>query len=400
MRAVFAGIERGLPPRRYVVAFLAFLAVVAAFERAFVWFVNWRVGEWLDPEFAQGFQSQGVYNIVLLIGLAGLAGWRAAAFNPALDGAYRTWLLTTPWTADKPLPMGSHHLRWQDAALVALAACGWTLPPETAPRVAVVMAFALPYSGYMAAALWATGQLWSVCGAAALSFALLLTIGRPEWQAAAVAAGLCVYCDWAFRRALRQFPWEDAQGWFNRDLRRDLPYHWPRLRDGGVVANEPVIPWRWAGALSVLGGWAAATIVELCTLSSAAQQRPEDFASGMWTALWVFCFLLSLGRWAGYVGDRSAPLGLWARLRLRRWIIAGHDYVYLAPLAVLAIGAALPWALFRLGASAPLTAFITVTGAMLIALGAPPTLAKWSLTGEYRTQIRRQGLRSEWVQAG
>jgi hypothetical protein len=400
MRALFAGIERGLPPRRYVVAFLAFLAVVVAFERAFVWFVNWRVGEWLDPELAQGFQPMGAYNIVLLMGLACLAIWRAAAFNPALDGPYRTWLMTTPWTADKPLPMGSVHLRWQDAVLVALVACAWTLPLDKAPRVVVLLAFALPYSISMASALGAAGQLWSVCGAAALSFALLLTIGRPTWQAAAVAVGLCVYCDWAFRRALRQFPWEDAERWFNRDLHPGLPYHWPRLRDGGVVANEFVIPWRWTGALSVLGGWGAATIAQLCTLGSIAQQRPEDFASGTWMALWVFCFLLSLGRWACYVGDRSAPLGLWARLRLGRWIIAGHDYVYLAPLATLAIGAVLPGALFRLGASAPLTAFITVAGAMLVALGAPPTLARWSLTGEYRTHIRRQGLRTEWVQTG
>ena len=73
MRSFFAGIERGLPPRRYVVAFLAFLAVVVACEGAFVWFVNWRVGEWLDPEFAQGFKPLGVYNLVLLMGLAGLA---------------------------------------------------------------------------------------------------------------------------------------------------------------------------------------------------------------------------------------------------------------------------------------------------------------------------------------
>jgi hypothetical protein len=400
MRSFFAGIERGLPPRRYVVTFLAILAVVVACEQALVWFVNWRVGEWLDPELAQGLQPLGAYNIVLLLGLAGLAAWRAAAFNPALDGPYRTWLLTTPWTADKPLPMGSMHLRWQDAALVALAAYAWTLPPEKAPRVAVVMAFAIPYSGYMTSALWGAGQLWSVCGAAALSFALLLTIGRPAWQAAAVAVGLCVYCDWAFRRALRQFPWEDAESWFNRNLHPGLPYHWPRLRDGGIVANEPVIPWRWTGALCVLGGWAAATIAQVCTLSAKAQESPDDLARGTWLALGAFCFIASIGRLACYVGDRPAPLGLWARLRLGRWIIPGHDYVYLAPLATLAIGAALPGALFRLGASAPLTAFITVAGAMLVALGAPPTLAKWSLTGEYRTQIRRQGLRTEWVQAG
>ena len=119
----------------------------------------------------------------------------------------------------------------------------------------------------------------------------------------------------------------------------------------------------------MLGGWAAATIAEVCTLSSTAQQHPEDFVSGTWMALWVFCFILSLGRWACYVGDRPSPLGLWARLRLGRWIIPGHDYVYLAPLAALAIGAAMPRALFGLGASAPLTAFITVTGAILMALG-------------------------------
>jgi hypothetical protein len=117
-------------------------------------------------------------------------------------------------------------------------------------------------------------------------------------------------------------------------------------------------------------------------------------------ALSAFCFFMALGRWACYVGDRSSPLGLWARLRLGRWVIPGHDYIYLAPLATLTIGAALPWALFGLDASASLTAFMTVASAMLVALGSPPTLAEWSLTGEYRMQIRRQGLQKEWIQVG
>ncbi|HEX6962095.1 MAG TPA: hypothetical protein VF175_09530, partial [Lacipirellula sp.] len=292
------------------------------------------------------------------------------------------------------------HLTWQDAALVGLVMWMWTLPVDMMPRVAVVLAFTLPYSGYMAVALWEIKQLWSLCGAAALGFALLLTTGGPAWQTVAVAAGLCVYCDWAFHRALRQFPWEGAQRWFHRDLLPDVPYYWPRLRDAGVVANEPVIPWRLTGALSVLGGLAAATVADLCMLSPKVQQDPEEFESLTWMVTAAVCFFLALGRCAFYATGHSSPLGLWARVRSGRWIIPRHDYVYLAPLATLAIGAALPWALFGLGVTAPLTAFVTVAGAMLIALGAPPTFAEWSLTGDYRLEVRRQGLRKEWVQAG
>jgi hypothetical protein len=78
----------------------------------------------------------------------------------------------------------------------------------------------------------------------------------------------------------------------------------------------------------------------------------------------------------------------------------GHDYVYLASLATLAAGVGLPRALHSMGASAPITAFVTVTGVLLIALGAPPTRAEWSLTGEYRTRIGRPGLRNDWVRTG
>lgn len=400
IRKLVEALERGLPPRRYVIGFFALLILVMAAERGLVAVMNWWVGEWLDPDMPAGFQRPGAYNMLLLMGLACVSMWRASAFNPALDSRYRTWLRSTPWTAGKPLPMGPVHLMWQDALLVGLVGLAWTMPPDVTPRVAIGLTFALPYSGCMAAALLAAGEMWSVCGAAALGFALLLTSGRPHWQSAAVAVGLCAYCDWAFRRALVRFPWDDAQSWLNRDAHLWISWHWPRLRDGGIVANEPVIPWRWAGALSVLTGWGAAVIAQLCMWSAETPRLPRDFESNTWLVLGLCSFFLATSRLACYVGDRASPLGLWARLRLGRWIIPGHDYVYLPSMAIVALAIALPGALFELGASAPLTAGLTATCAVLIALGAPPTLAHWSLTGEYRSRIRRQGVRKEWVKAG
>src|SRR5438046_2314432 len=50
---------------------------------------------------------------------AGLfAAFRLWRFHPACNTSYAWWLSLTPWTADKPLPMGPVQLVWQDALVL------------------------------------------------------------------------------------------------------------------------------------------------------------------------------------------------------------------------------------------------------------------------------------------
>jgi hypothetical protein len=397
MKKFVQTMTEGLPPRSYVLGFAAFAVVVLVGAAGVLAAFTWRVGDWHDPQLAAAFGEYRAHNVLMAIALAGIATWRAWAFNPALNGRYFQWLRTTPWTAPRPLPMGPVHLLWQDAVWVALAACLWT---HKEGRVTVVLAFALPYAAVMARALFKTGSLWLMCGAAALGVSLLLTIPRPPWQGAAVAIGLCFYCDWAFRQALRQFPWDGRRlAWLQRET-WIVSTTWPRLRDGGIVTNEPAISWRAAMAISLLVGWTALVIAVMLTWDVDSGAKAAKLDRQALLALAVVGIMASIARLGCYAGERSSPLGLWARWRLGRWILPGYDRVLIAPLATVVVAGSLPLALFALGAATPVVVGVTVACTLLTALKAPPTLAEWSLTGDYRLEVRRPGLPREWVRAG
>src|SRR6266487_2602254 len=65
--------------------------------------------------------SAEILNIRTAI-LASAAGvyalYRLWRFHPACNQPYAAWLKLSPWTADKPLPLGPIHLVWQDAVVV------------------------------------------------------------------------------------------------------------------------------------------------------------------------------------------------------------------------------------------------------------------------------------------
>ncbi len=389
---VVRALGRGLPPRRFVVGFVGLMVAVTIAEVTMQAAITWCVGGWNEPELAEMFARPRLYNAGFVMTLFCVGLWRAGAFNPALDSRYYRWLRTTPWTAAQPLPLGPVHLMWQDALLVAAAMGLWSL--EGSPLL-LPLAFALPYCGLMTSALFQAGQLWSVCGAAALGVSLLLTINRPEWQAAAVAIGSCVYCDWAFRRALREFPWEGAPGFASEAPAMRVPSDWPRLQSS-VTDNEPALRWQYVAAISLLLGWVALVLATLYVRETAATvsaARSEWRATGL---LFLAGAVAAFGRFVCYANERASPLGPWARLRLGRWIIPGYDRVFVAPLAILATGGLLPQALFWIGAPLPVVASATIAVLSLVTLGAGPTLAEWSLTGEYRLEAMRPG--RDWVQ--
>src|SRR5262245_22736690 len=51
--------------------------------------------------------------------VGGYAVYRVAGFHPGYRAGYYLWLRGTPWSSQKPLPMGPVHLVWQDVLLLA-----------------------------------------------------------------------------------------------------------------------------------------------------------------------------------------------------------------------------------------------------------------------------------------
>ena len=72
----------------------------------------------LDGDEANVLQlTRGLFFLSSLV-LVGL--YRNSAFHPVFLKDYRIWLESTPWTAEKELPLGPVHLTWRDAGIVLL----------------------------------------------------------------------------------------------------------------------------------------------------------------------------------------------------------------------------------------------------------------------------------------
>ena len=61
---------------------------------------------------------KNIRTTILVIATIAYAFHRLWRFHPACNQAYAAWLKSTPWTANKPLPLGPVHWVWQDAVVL------------------------------------------------------------------------------------------------------------------------------------------------------------------------------------------------------------------------------------------------------------------------------------------
>ena len=93
--------------------------------------------------------------------------------------------------------------------------------------------------------------------------------------------------------------------------------------------------------------------------------------------------LLAGGRLLAYTIGYMPPISFWGRVRTFRWIIPRYDVIFVAPLLILALVATLFWEPVWDIRPGRILAAITA-GYVFIALGFPPTLEEWRLTGSHR----------------
>ena len=155
------------------------------------------------------------------------------------------------------------------------------------------------------------------------------------------------------------------------------PLGWPfdRLRPKwpagtGIRSRDAVL-------VSLLAGW---WLYAVASLSSDPAVR-RGIVLCVHGAAIVF---LAGGRLATYSAGYASPISLWGRLWTLRWIIPGYDRIFVAPLAVVLIGALLPEVLSLHGLDVEVAGPLSLSLALLAGLSIGPSLLNWRLTGQHR----------------
>lgn len=374
--------RRTLPPAWAIVPALGFILFV---EGLYLW-VRWCISV---PEIAE------ITAQVLLRGRDGFVAavmalygiFRVMAFHPLFRPRYRDWLEQTPWTVNKPLPLGPIHLIWQDVILVGLAML--SLHDSTQGRPWPLLAFFFAYLGVLGVSFWRTGPWWmgylvlfGLAGAAR-------TIAQP-FLAIGILVGVYLIALFGVRASLRLFPWprlqfldEIVRMFRNQTPARERPIAiavWPLTQPQETWKTEKIN--RRDGILAPLLG--------ACWLYALAShiQKIDDQSGFLGFVLFFTTAIALILRLTAYVAPCWPPIGFWGRIFTRHWVIPGYDHVFLAPLCTL-ITALAGWFLAMLVGPPYYTIMYPLVAAWvaIVALNMGPSLRKWQLTGQYRMAV-------------
>ena len=334
---------------------------------------------------APGFKKQVSGRIALCLLLAiGYGIWRVVSFHPFCLPDYRKWLESTPWTREKPPPLGPIHLVWEDAAIVGMLWLPFftqkNVPPLVLPIVFLASYLIALAPGLILTESWASGY------AVLYGFGAIVFLHKHLMLMALAMLGYYAIARYGLWTSLGRFPWsadvvkrlkiyqlDDTQ--IETD-RRFLGWPFDSLGPKAADSEFSVTP-RHAILCSFLIGW---------WVASFASQIPVSLDRNAFVvAVSVFGSLIAMvSRLLIFINGVEEPLTLWGRIRTCRWIIPGFDKVFVAPCLTLLCGCAIPYDLVRLDvpyvAAFPIGLSLALTCAFLVG----PSLRNWRLTGTHR----------------
>jgi hypothetical protein len=321
-------------------------------------------------------------DVLVIAALALYGAFRVVAFHPLFRPEYRKWLMLSPWSYRRPLPMGPVFPTLQDLIALALAVVimhGTYIEL----RVGAVAAFTISYVVFACLILFST-RIW--IEGYLLAFGLGLTIRLDAWRSDAAMVVLALLFPVALVglwRSLTWFPWDERvekigkkmasiQGQQAMLVGTGWPFDHlnPQRKHAGIPTRHGVM-------ISVLLGW------WFYAVQSAGPLHDPDFRDGVAFVFIILCGAFSAARFLFYCGGYWPPISIWGRLWTGRWIIPGYDYVFVAPLCALAamlIGIFLPRGPFSPGLV--LAPFLTLVALACLTMG--PRLERWRLTGDHR----------------
>lgn len=326
-------------------------------------------------------------RFVILFYAVVYGGGREAACFPI--ARYGWWLIHTPWTWRKRLPLGPIWLVWQDLFVLAILTVVYRLENGTHQQLfplEPVMWFLLALGAVQTARLSGVGEGWfSLAGLLGLAAVSFLWPDRTSLFILALA--IYAVTTWGLCRSLRRFPWIKLE-----------PIHIDALTEG----HYPMLAAR-EHAKDSYGASAVFTAIVLSSMVyvfvNVGRKLPPFMLEGaseffrVIAPLWVFavvyviCILFSiLFFWAKYHRNKRAPIGLLTRIRTGQFIIPGYDRIRIPVIAVLVVSPALPWMMIQWGASLRLTFAVSFTLSMACYFLAP-SLKNWELTGHYRLML-------------
>jgi hypothetical protein len=134
---------------------------------------------------------------------------------------------------------------------------------------------------------------------------------------------------------------------------------------------------RDAVILGSLAGWWAFAIGGFFS-----QQMDREVVSAILT---VMTMVVVLGtRLHIYLTGHASPISFWGRLITGRWIIPGHDVVFIAPVAAVVVPLLIMTELWTVGLPLEMRCPITLAASVMLGLGLGPSLERWRLTGHHR----------------
>jgi hypothetical protein len=382
IRRVLSWLRVVLPPGWWVVVFLLLYACtegpVLYFER--------QVGRPIDLSFRPG-------RLWLIAGTALLAFYRVAAFHPFFRRDYFRWLKSTPWTVDKPLPMGPVELVPQDALGVGGLMLLSAIQPQT-DSIELLDVFLFAHCLGIITTFWKTG----VPGFGYVSTLLLGFVPRlwkDPWLDLGVLAAAYLLVHEGLWRSLARFPWaaEGYSGEQDANVRQEEqfgpPCGWPYDRFLRDVKMATAIGRTDAVLISMLVGWWVYAL--------------EDWAPAWFQPQSVIPILFQftmVGRGFRYFQGYAPPISLSGRILTFRWIIPGYDRALVAfALLILAFPAVVTLGIL-LGVTARQGLPVIAAVMVLITLITPPTLRNWRLTGGHRLVAAIPKASRDFVQVG
>lgn len=342
------------------------------------------------------FDHPGYARGVLLIVTALAYGvLRVVGTHPALRPRYVEWLMSTPWTARMPLPLGPIHLSLGDlAAVTVLLLAAADLPAWV--LLAIPLAAGAGYLFSLAVMLAMTGG--TVHGMALVAgLALAFRVGASRFEIALVILALLYpLALHGIRRTLARFPWT-RDGPFGRPLPETLatlssPFllssverqvltaranaGWPH----GLLAPRAQIrriPAAHRALLALIGGWIFGCV------AGAIPQTPDDMGP-LVAFSWIVIGMALITRVVAYCGGCHPPISLGGRLATGRLVIPRYDVVFIAPIAAIVARIAIRKVALEVGLPPDVAFGLSVGAALLILALAGPDLVRWRLTGHHR----------------
>lgn len=314
--------------------------------------------------------------------------WR---FHPACSPAYAGWLKLSPWTADKPLPLGPVHPVWQDAVVIGALAAITKWHAQSSPAVPVAV-FGLIYLAGMTMLLAHTRR-WGSCVVLGFLWPTLIlpcAEGVPMIMLVAAIAGVIWH---GYRKSLRAFPWDYLPGSSPRPASSLLQTEIRLNVSSGSPAARPMTNVGWP-FLALSPKVHCSSVSRLVGLALGAQigwgcfcaiQRFEiPPMTGLILTFASFAALIRLGI---YCSGLAAPFNLWGRIATGRIVLPQFDRVLLTPFTAVMVAMGGEMIIRRSGAWYPVTQSVVIALILGVLLTGGPTLRNWVLTGQHRFRI-------------